>query len=338
MHELKKFITIKDIARAAGVSINTVSRALGNRGYVKKDTKEKILKIAQELGYTPNCAATALRTRKSGIVGVIVVDNSNPFYAELVKGIESEARKNGYNIILINTDRNYENEVKAIQTLLKRRVDGLIICAVQSQVEDIKELVDKKIPNVIVGSKLNGIKTNYVCSDDEMGGYIAAKHLIETGHRKLLFLNAFDYKYAARMREKGARRAIAESGKVVELSVINSLEGFENAYKKFKEVISKSISFDGVLCYNDIYAFAVIKVAKESGFKIPEDFSLIGFDDIEFSSVLNPSLTTIRVDKVMLGSQAFKALIKSIKEDVITELTLPVQLVERETVKRIKLF
>lgn len=333
MDKTKKFVTIKDIAEVAGVSVNTVSRALGNRGYVRKDTKEKVLKVAQELGYTRNCAATALRTKHSRIIGVVVVDNSNPFYAELVKGIESEARRNGYSIILINTDRSYENEVKAIQTLLQRRVDGLIICAVQSQTDDIKELVDKKIPNVIVGSKLDGIKTNYIHSDDELGGYIAAKYLIETGHKNILFLNAFDYKYAARMREKGVRRAIEESSHSINLSVINSLEGFENAYEKFKQFLSEGITFDSVICYNDIYAIAVIKASKEFGLNIPNDFSLIGFDDIEFSSVVTPSLTTVRVDKTILGVEAFKALVKSIKEDVTTELVIPVELIKRESVK-----
>ncbi len=333
MDKTKKFVTIKDVAKVAGVSVNTVSRALGNRGYVRKDTKEKVLKVAQELGYTRNCAATALRTKHSGIVGVVVVDNSNPFYAELVKGIESEARKNGYSIILINTDRSYENEVKAIQTLLQRRVDGLIICAVQSRTDDIKELVDKKIPNVIVGSKLDGIKTNYIHSDDELGGYIAAKYLIETGHKNILFLNAFDYKYAARMREKGVRKAIEEVGKSVKLTVISSLEGFENAYEKFKQLLSEKIAFDSVICYNDIYAIAVVKASKEFGLKIPEDFSVIGFDDIEFSSVVSPPLTTVRIDKTVLGAEAFRALIKSIKEDITTELVVPVELIKRESVK-----
>lgn len=330
----RKFITIKDIAKAAGVSINTVSRALSNRGYVKKEKREYIMKIAQELGYTRNCAASALRTKRSNIVGVIVVDNSNPFYAEVVKGVETEARKSGYSIILVNTDRNYENEVKAIQMLLQRRVDGLIICAVQSNVEDIKELVKKKIPTVIVGSIIEGVNTNFVCSEDEMGGFIAMKHLLETGHESILFLNAMNYKYSARMREAGARKAIERFGKNIEFRVVNSLEGFQNAYDKFSEILSLGqLDFDAVLCYNDIYAYAVLKASRERNLKIPEDFSVVGFDDIEFSALLSCPLTTVGVDKLKLGSEAFKMLMISLDKDVVNKIILPVRLIERESVK-----
>lgn len=340
----RKFVTIKDIANIAGVSVNTVSRALSNRGYVKKEKKEYILKLAQELGYTRNCAALSLRMRRSNTIGVVVVDNSNPFYAEVVKGIETEARKNGYSIILVNTDRSYENEVKAIQTLLQRRVDGLIICAIQSQIDDIKELVEKKIPTVVVGSVLNDINTSFVCSDDETGGFLAVEYLLETGHRNILFLNAMDYKYAAKLREKGAIKAIEKFKKTtpskvnIQFRVINSLEGFQNAYDKFKEIltycrVNDKLDFDAVLCYNDIYAYAVLKASKESNFKVPDDFSVVGFDDIEFSSLLNPPLTTIAVDKLKLGSEAFNALMRNIKEDLSSKVILPVYLVKRESVK-----
>ncbi|MGC8821115.1 MAG: LacI family DNA-binding transcriptional regulator [Fervidobacterium sp.] len=332
MERTKSFVTIKDIARAAGVSIITVSRALSNKGYVAQKTKENIIRIAQELGYTRNCAASSLRTKHSGIIGVIVADNSNPFYAELVKGIEIEARKNGYSIILINTDRNYENEVRAIKTLLQRRVDGLIITAIQSQTEDIRELVENHIPNVIVGSKLDGITTNYVYSDDENGGYIAMKYLLETGHKNILFLNGMEYKFAAKMREKGAKKALKEHNKDAKIRVIRSYEGFDNAYEIFEKYISKTKNFDAVICYNDIYALAVLKVLKEKSIKVPEDVSLLGFDDIQFASIVTPSLTTVRVDKLKLGAEAFNSLIKTIKEKIVTELVVPVELIKRESV------
>lgn len=340
----QKFVTIKDIAIAAGVSVNTVSRALSNRGYVKKEKKEQIIKIAQELGYSRNCAASYLRTRRSNTIGVVVVDNSNPFYAEVVKGVETQARINGYSIILVNTDRSYENEVRAIQTLLQRRVDGLILCAVQSKTDDIKELVKKKIPTVVIGSIINDINTSFVCSNDEMGGFLAMKHLLERGHKNILFLNAMNYKYAARLRERGARKAIEDfqrfnqfnqSNTEIKFSVVNSLEGFQNAYNKFNEILfSRQFDFDAVLCYNDIYAYAVLKASREKGLRVPEDISVIGFDDIEFSSLLNPPLTTVGVDKFKLGSEAFNALIKNIYEGTVSKVILPIYFVERESVKK----
>ncbi|WP_448375042.1 LacI family DNA-binding transcriptional regulator [Fervidobacterium sp.] len=336
MVKRKNFATIKDVANASGFSINTVSRALSGRGYVKKETKEKILKIASELGYSRNCTASALRTRKTHLIGVVVVDNSNPFYADVIKGIELEARSYGYTIILMNTDRNYENEEKAINTLIQRRVEGLIITAVQSRTDDIVELVKNKIPNVIIGAKLENIPTNYVCSDDEYGGYLAAKHLLETGHREILFLNAVRYKYAARVREEGIRKALKTFSKKASLDVIYSKEGFENAYETFQALLRKKknrFRYDSVICYNDVYAFAVIKILKDYGYKIPDDVSVIGFDDIHFSELIEPPLTTIRTDKIKLGTEAFKSLVKTIEYGSISQVILPVELILRKSTK-----
>ena len=333
----RRFITIKDIAQQSGLSVITVSRALSGTGYVRKETKEKILQIAEELGYTKNSAASSLRTRMTKILGVVVVDNSNPFYAEVVKGIEIEARRNGYSIILVNTDRNYENEVNAINTLLQRRVDGLIITAVQQKTDDIAELVKRHIPNVILGSRLEGIKTNYIYSDDEDGGYKAATHLIDLGKRNILLFNGMKYKYAARMREKGVKKAVAKvkAKTDVSLHVYRTIEGFENAYQSFKSTFSnlsiQGIDIDAIICYNDIYAYAVIKYLNELGVRIPDEIAIVGFDDLPFSSILNPPLTTISVDKMRLGMEAFKALIKSIEDGTLADIVLPVELVRRKT-------
>ncbi|MGC9795719.1 LacI family transcriptional regulator [Fervidobacterium riparium] len=338
MVKKKDFVTIKDVAKISGYSINTVSRALGNRGYVKRETKEKILKVASELGYMRNCAASALRTKRSHIVGVVVVDNTNPFYAEVIKGVELEAKKYGYTIILINTDRSYENEEKAIEILLQRRVEGLIITAVQTRNDDLKRLVDEKIPNVIIGSKFDELVTNYVCSDDEKGGYLAAKHLLENNHKKLLLVNAEKYKYASKMRELGVRKAISEINVSAKLEVIYSKDGFDNGYDTFVKFIEKNktkFEYDGIICYNDVYAFAVMKALKERGIRIPDDVSIVGFDDIYFSSIVEPSLTTVRTDKPKLGAEAFRILMNNIESGSVTELTLPVELVVRNsTIKR----
>jgi len=337
MAKRKSFATIKDVANASGFSINTVSRALSGRGYVKKETKEKIMRIAEELGYSRNCTASALRTRKTHLVGVVVVDNSNPFYAEVIKGIEFEARRQGYTIILMNTDRNYKNEQMAINTLIQRRVEGLIITAVQSQIDDIVELVEKRIPNVIVGARMDNVNTNYVCSDDYYGGYLAAKHLLDTGHKSILFLNAVRYKYAARTREEGIRKALRESSNGAIVDVIYSNEGYENAYETFEAHLKKKkglFTYDSIICYNDVYAFAVIRILKANGYKIPEDVSVVGFDDIYFSSIVDPPLTTIRTDKVKLGAEAFRCLIKNIENGSISQIILPVELVLRGSTKR----
>ncbi|AMW32882.1 LacI family DNA-binding transcriptional regulator [Fervidobacterium islandicum] len=344
MVKRKRFATIKDVAEASGFSINTVSRALSGRGYVKKETKEKILKVAAELGYTRDCTASALRTRKTHLIGVVVVDNTNPFYAEVIKGIELEARNYGYTILLVNTDRSYENEERAINTLLQRRVDGLIITAVQTKIDDIIRLVQQGIPNVVIGARFEKIQTNYVCSDDERGGYIAMKYLLDTGHKNILFLNAQKHKYASRVREEGVRRALEEfksemSEGQISLEVIYSNEGFESAYETFKTFVirkGQKFNYDALLCYNDIFAYAAIKTLKELGFKVPDDVSVVGFDDISFSSIIEPPLTTVATDKLKLGSEAFKSLIKNMETGSVSQIILPVELkLRNSTLNRI---
>ena len=146
----KKYVTIRDIAEKAGVSINTVSRALNNKPDISEETRKKILKIAKELGYVKNATASSLRSKHTNIVGVIIADSANPFYAEVLKGIEVASRKYGYQIILMNTERIYENEEKAIDVLLQRRVDGLLITPVQDRTEDISKLVERNVHFVIV--------------------------------------------------------------------------------------------------------------------------------------------------------------------------------------------
>jgi LacI family transcriptional regulator len=180
----KKYVTIRDIAKRAGVSINTVSRALNNKPDISEETKRKILKIARELGYVKNATASSLRSKQTNIVGVIIADSANPFYAEVLKGIEAASRKYGYQIMLMNTERVYENEEKAIEVLLQRRVDGLLITPVQDRSDDIKALIERKVPFVIVGRHFEELEVDEIHSDEVKGGYLATRHLIERGRKK----------------------------------------------------------------------------------------------------------------------------------------------------------
>lgn len=331
---MKKYITIKDIAKMAGVSINTVSRALNNKPDVSEETKKKILKIAKELGYVRNFTASSLRQKQTKTVGVVIADSSNPFYAEVLKGIESAARKYGYQIILMNTDRIYKREEEAIRILLERRVDGLLISPVQDKNDDIKYLVDKGTPLVIVGRHFDDIKVDEIHSDEIKGGYIATKHLINRGCRKILMISGFLFKSAARMRLEGYKKALEESRldydeEYVIISDIDMKDGYNAVYKAKK----KGLVFDGIFCYNDIMAFGAMKALKELGYKIPGDVAIIGYDDIMFSSLVCPSLTTIRIKKFEMGFESFRMLLQRLKglRKKVKRKILDVELVARES-------
>ncbi|WGS65098.1 LacI family DNA-binding transcriptional regulator [Marinitoga aeolica] len=308
----KNYVTIKDIAAAAGVSINTVSRALNDKPDINIKTKRKVLEIAKEMGYVKNVTASSLRNRKTKTIGVIFEDSSNPFFAEVLKGIEKGSREKNYNIILMNTEKKYDLERKAIKLLLEKRVDGLIITPTQEKSEDIKELIKINIPFVVVGVNFENIDIDEIYSDDYYGGYLAGKYLIENGRKKFIMLNGFSYKSVAKERYLGFKKALDEYN-IKDFTVYELEEGLENAYLKIKELIEKNIFFDGLFCYNDIFAFGAIKALYENNIKIPDKVNVVGFDDIAFANVLN--LTTIRINKEKLGYDAFHRLYKKIKGD-----------------------
>jgi len=325
----KNYVTIKDIAAAAGVSINTVSRALNDKPDINLKTKKKVLEIAKEMGYVKNITASALRSQKTKTIGVIFEDSSNPFFAEVLKGIERGAREKKYNIILMNTEKDYSLERNAIKLLLEKRVDGLIITPTQEKIADIKELIKINIPFVVVGVHFENIDIDEVYSDDYYGGYLAGKYLIEKNRNNLIMLNGFNYKSVAKERCEGFKKALEEKN-IKNFQVFEIEEGLENAYLKTKELIEKNIEFDGLFCYNDVFAFGAIKALNEYNVKVPEQVNLVGFDDILFADIFN--LTTIRIHKEKLGYVAFYRLYKKIKGDKnLIKEKLEVDLIIRNT-------
>lgn len=333
---MKKFVTIKDIAKAAGVSINTVSRALNNKPDINQETKERVLRIAKELGYVRDATALSLRYGLTRVVGVIFEDSSNPFYSEVLKGIELEARKEGFNLILMNTERRYELEEEAVKTMLSRRVDGLIIVPTQERAEDIDFLLSTNIPTVVLGVKLERKILPQVYSDDETGAFLAVEHLIQRGRRRILFLNAFMYKSVAQMRYAGYVRAHTKNGLPIDESLVFQIEeGAENAYAKMKEILFSGLEFDAVFCFNDMFAIGVLEALKEAMVSVPEKVAVVGYDDISLSKYVCPPLTTVRIDKEAEGRVAFQLLFESIRQknwkSNPKEVKLAVQLIIRES-------
>jgi len=330
----KKYVTIRDIAEKAGVSINTVSRALNNKPDISEETRRKILKIAQELGYVKNATASSLRSKQTNIVGVIIADSANPFYAEVLKGIEAASRKYGYQIMLMNTERIYENEEKAIEVLLQRRVDGLLITPVQDKSDDIRALIERKVPFVIVGRHFEELEVDEIHSDEVKGGFFATRHLIKRGRKNILVITGYLFKSAAYMRLEGYKKALKEYGiPFSEKMIIETDIDIESGYRAMREAIEKGLEFDAVFCYNDLLAFGVIKALKECGYRIPEDVAVVGYDDIVYSSFVCPSLTTVRIKKFEMGFEAFRMLLQRLKgrRKRRKRVILDVELVVRES-------
>jgi LacI family transcriptional regulator len=298
-----KYITLKMVAERAGVSANTVSRAINNKSDINEETKKKVLKIAQELGYVRNATAVALRTRKTRTLGVVIADNRNPFYAEVLNGIEEAAREKNYHIILANTQRDYKKEEEAINLLLAKRVDGLLITPVQDRDDDIRNL-------------------------------LATEYLIKKGHKRIALIDGFLYKSPAKGRLEGYKKALNKYRIPLDEPLISVGDiNIEDGYERTKQMLEKNLDFTAIFAYNDMMAFGAMQAIKEKGLRIPEDIGLVGYDDIPFSSLISPSLTTIRLKKQDLGVESVKLLFSRINgsRKKIKKIMLDVELIVRET-------
>lgn len=329
-------VTIKDIAREVGISTTTVSRALNNKDAISPSTRKRILELAKQMDYTPNAIARGLKASRSATIGVVITDISDPFFPPIVKGIEKAARQEDYHLILSNTDENYQMEEEALETLIERRVDGLLVTPVQTSFQDIVELKKKKIPFVLLCRHFNFelLETDYVCTDDVEGALLATTHLIEKGHRRILFINGPTYVSSAKERVAGYKRALLEAGVKLDESLIR--EGaikMEDGYRIMKKELKKPPRFTAVFAYSDFVALGAMKALKETNLKIPQDIALMGYDDIDVVSFLENPLTTTRIPKYELGMEGFKLLVKKMagEADSPQKVILPTELVVRES-------
>jgi LacI family transcriptional regulator len=329
-----KYITLKMVAERAEVSVNTASRAINNKPDINLETKKRVLQIAKELGYIRNAAAVALRTKKTGTIGVVIADNRNPFYAEVLNGMEEAAREKNYHIILANTQRDYKKEEEAINLLLAKRVDGLLITPVQDKDDDIKNLINANIPFVVVGRDFENIEVDAVYNDEVKGGFLATEYLIKKGHKRIALINGFLHKSPAKGRLEGYKKALKKYRISLDESLISVGDiNIEDGYERTKQMLGKNLDFTAIFAYNDMMAFGAMQAIKEKGLRIPEDIGLVGYDDIPFSSLISPPLTTIRLKKHDLGVESVKLLLSRIKgsRKKTKKIVLDVELIIRET-------
>jgi LacI family transcriptional regulator len=329
-----KYITLRMVAQKAGVSVNTASRAINNKPDINKETKKRVLKISQELGYVRNATAVALRTNRTWTIGVVIEDNRNPFYAEVLNGMEEAVRGKNYHIILTNTQRDYNKEEEAINLLLAKRVDGLLIDPVQDRDNDINSLVEANIPFVVVGRDFENIEVDAVYNDEVKGGFLATEYLIKKGHKRIALIDGFLYKSPAKGRLEGYKKALKEYGIPLDDALVSAGDiDLKDGYERTKQLFEKELNFNAIFAYNDMMAFGAMQAIKEKGLRIPEDIGLVGYDDIPFSSLTSPPLTTIRLKKQDLGIECVKLLLSRInnKRKKTKKIMLDVELIKRKT-------
>lgn len=310
-------VTLKDIGKEVGVSATTVSRALNNKPDISYQVKQKIKEVAERLGYSPNALARSLKAKKTSSIGVLIADIADPFFAPIVKGIENTARQMGYSIILCDTGEEYEQEKLALQMMLEKRVDGLLITPCQTEYGDILELERKKVPFVLLGRHFDVVESDYVIADEIEGAFSATDYLIKKGHKKILFINGPNYISSAKERLVGYKRALQEHAVLFDKSLVK--EGalkMEDGYRIMKEILFAGTKFTAVFAYCDFVVLGIMQALEEAKLKIPEDIAIVGYDDVAFARFLQVPLTTVHIPKYELGKEAMKLLREKIEGEI----------------------
>jgi LacI family transcriptional regulator len=311
-------VTMADVARDVGVSMMTVSRVVNEKGDVSPETRQRVLSAIERLGYRPSSIARGLATRHTGTLGLVVPDVANPFFAEVARGVEHVAYANGYNVFLCNTDEDSERELDVLGSLEEKRVDGIVLCSSRLEPADLALVVTSHPAVVLVNRRLDGADhpVHAVLIDDELGGRIAAQHLLGRGHRAIGFLSGPPGSQSGRGRLAGYRSALLESGISYEAGWVRGCAPVADAGREVAmALLTLRPELTALLCYNDLVAVGVLRAAAELGRQVPDDLAVVGFDDIPLAALITPRLTTCRVARHELGVRAVRLLLRQISVD-----------------------
>lgn len=308
---------MKDIAQELGVSIGTVSKVLRNHPDISPETRDRVRKRMKELSYRPNLAARALVTGRTHTVGLVVPDLVHPFFGEVAGGLSKVLRKKAYGLIISSSDEDVELENRAIDQLLARRVDALIVASSQKNSEFLNQIDKQKTPFVLIDRRPDSGVVNFVGVNDEEIGRIATEHLIQMGCRRIAHIGGPGVSTAIG-RLKGYRLALKKHGLVAEARYeINREHGDEasdaSGYEAMKQLLALKNAPDGVFCYNDPTAMGAMQAAIEQGVRIPKDLALIGSGNVRYAKFLRVPLSTIDQQSEEIGDRAAKLALKLIE-------------------------
>ena len=295
-------VTIQDVARVAGVSPSTVSRALNDSPLIREETKARIRAIAEELGYERNELARGLVKGASGAIGLVIPDITNPFFAEVTRGVGEVAHARGYGVILCNTEEDPDRERSYIRLLRRKRVDGLILTSVTAEDPYLKALSRSKTPFVLVSRACQLVPAPYVGVDDRLGGRLAVEHLVELGHRRIGFIGGPPDVQSSLDRLAAFEAVLSERGLPVREEWISFSDFTQRAgYRAGKELLKREERPSAVFAANDVVALGVLQAADELGIRVPEELSVVGYDDISYAGLPRIELTTVAQPSFEMG-------------------------------------
>lgn len=332
----KRKTNIYELATKSGFSVSTVSKALNHTGRISEATREKILKVASELNYIPSYHAKALSLNKSWLIGIIYSDNlgigfSHPHFSVILEGFKQEAEKEGYEITFIN--RNMGNRsMTYLEFCRYRQVEGVFIVNYYSLSKQVPQLIESGLPLVSSDAGFDDIPT--ITSNDILGGVLATQYLYDLGHKKIDHIAGPSYTISAQHRKRGFLHVINEHDDIISNIYEAHNYSIEDGYQQALKIIEKNDLPTAIFVAGDWMALGVIQALKEHDISVPEDISIIGYDDLDFLKYSQPALTTVSQNKLEIGKRAAQYLIQQINGETVSSLNVDVEIIERETCQK----
>lgn len=341
-NQRKQTPTIKELAEALGISVTTVSRVLNGKAKpyrISKDTQKKVVQAAKEANYVPNKLARSLKLDKTETIGLIIPDIANPFFAEIAKSIESEARKKGYSIILCDSMDNIQTEEKLLRLLQAQKVDGVIVAPVGTKEQHLLQAHRSGLPVIVIDRFFKDSELPYITSDNYKGAYDAICHLIEMGHKEIACIQGIHNSLPNIERVNGYKKALDDHKiKRNEHFILGDSFSEENGYESGKRLLARKRPPTAIFALSNLISLGVLEAASEAGKKIPTDFSLISFDEQPYSSYLATPMTTIDQQKKEMGGKAVDYIVNRLSKKRFRTpytLRLSTKLIKRSSIMKI---
>lgn len=307
--------TIYEVSRLAGVSLATVSRVMNNSGRVTDKTRRKVEAAMAELGYRPNSIAQSLASNRSNSVGILVPELHGPFFGTMLSGIEAELRAAGKHVIITVGHSDEEKEIDGIEFLTTRRCDALILDVDAVPDDYLVQLSKGPTPIVVINRTIADLTASCINLDNEHGGYVATKALIDLGHRDIAYISGPSWKKDSSERLAGHRRALDEAGIALDERLLHEGDFQETGGSEgMAKLLGSGVPFTALVCGNDNMAAGALEVARDEGLAVPEDVSVVGFDNVIFTRYMHPRLTTVDYPVVDMGRMAARWVLRHVYE------------------------
>ncbi|GAA4843124.1 transcriptional regulator DegA [Paenibacillus vulneris] len=306
--------TIYDVAEAAGVSIATVSKVINGTGRISDKTRKHVTNVMEELKYQPSMVASALTGKSTFTVGLTLPDLANPFFAEIARAVEDRGHEYGFNVFICSTDNDPDREIKYFSLLTQKRVDGVIVATRTQKDLFLKKLIQQNVPIALITGEMPTLAVDTVMVDDFLGGYQAGTHLVEQGHRRIAILAEDVNTMSNRERIRGCKQAMTSAGLEVDERLVTSgdftVSGGKEAMLRLLDMEEPPTA---VFACNDLLAIGAIQGARERGLQLPQQLSVVGFDNTILATIIDPPLTTVAQPIQEIGRQAMDLLVQEIK-------------------------